>query len=74
MDASATDRIGQTELSRRLKVTPKTIRRWKSNGVLPKPYQLGTIEFWTESQISDWMNEQNLPESEKGEVKGVAHA
>lgn len=74
MEASTTDRIGQAELSRRLKVTPKTIRRWKSNGVLPKPYQLGTIEFWTESQISDWMNQQNLPESEKGEFKGVANA
>jgi len=74
MDASATDRIGQTELSRRLKVTPKTIRRWKSNGVLPKPYQLGTIEFWTEEQINEWLAKQNLPKTDTGEFKGVANA
>lgn len=54
------ERIGILELSRRLKVTPKTIRRWLEKGVLPNQYRLGTMSFWTESQISHWLSQQEL--------------
>lgn len=55
-------RVGKAELSRRLDVSIKTIMLWLQDGTLPPQYRLGTISFWTEEQISDWLAEQNLPD------------
>ena len=54
-------RITQVALAELLSVTPKTIRKWKQGGTLPKPCRLGTIEFWTREQISEWLHQQELP-------------
>lgn len=56
-------RITQSQLAELLKITPKTVRQWKEKQVLPRPYRLGTLDFWTPEQISSWLASQNLPDN-----------
>ena len=62
-------RISQVMLADLIHVTTKTVRNWKDQGVLPEPYRLGTIEFWTPEQIQHWLADQNLPD---GYIKSVS--
>ncbi len=54
-------RLSANAVGKRLGIAGKTVRKWADKGVFPKPYNLGPLEFWTEGQVTDWENQQNLP-------------
>ena len=50
-------RVTQKELAERLQLSRKTISRMEERGELPEKHKLGSMSFWTESQINKWIEE-----------------
>ena len=42
-------------LAEYLDVDPKTVRRWKGNGLLPEPLTVGGVVRWSPQAIEDWI-------------------
>ena len=61
-------RVTQRELAERLQVSRKTISRMEERGELPEKHKLGSMSFWTESQIDNWI-EANFQAAAQGGVQ-----
>lgn len=54
------------ELADTLGISKVTLWRWRKEGILPKPIQIGSrVVAWREDTINEWLNERsrdtNLP-------------
>jgi len=47
-------RLSPSDLAKRWGISRKTIYNWSDSGYLPPQHRIGTVEFWTEDQISAW--------------------
>lgn len=52
-------RLNREQAARFLGVTGKTVSKWRTAGVMPTPMKLGLSEYWLESQLEEWVENQN---------------
>lgn len=45
------DLITAAELAAKFKITPKTLRLWVQQGMLPAPRKVGSVRFWTTAEL-----------------------
>ena len=56
--ASADMMLTPKTLAELLKVSARTVRRMRSDGLLPEPIQFGTCERWRRSDIDRWLEQE----------------
>ena len=46
------------DVAKRLKVDPKTVRRWRETGQLPAALEVGGVIRWRSEDIDAWLQKQ----------------
>jgi len=39
-----------------MEVSTRTLRRWELNGLVPRPFLVGSQKYWGRDEILDWMS------------------
>ena len=48
--------LGVRELAERLAVNPRTVRRWREQGRLPRAIEMGGVVRWRQEDIDQWLS------------------
>lgn len=49
------DLLTVADLAERLRVSEKTVRTWRSEGVLPAPIEIGGVIRWRAAEFEEWL-------------------
>jgi predicted DNA-binding transcriptional regulator AlpA len=61
----ADDLLVLRDIAKRLRISMRTIRRWKTEGLLPRPgFKLSGVERWYRSEIEMWIKVCGMSDSE----------
>ena len=57
-DVMSTPLMTQADLAAILQVDERTVRTWRHEGFLPKPFTVGRVLRWRTCDVQKWMDER----------------